>query len=613
MRRMLALLAAVGLVASLGPASVVAAPTTQPNSFHGDFDMLDQGSGQAVGHIVVDLHEQTNARQTPGSLDVYWASGSPIRKSHARLSGVWFGQEFLDPGWGAVRSAGATGTICDTGADGATCGDFSVIFEQTVSPEFTDYVGWSVPGSSECCGGAWYQVGKGAFALSYLGSASKVSVAAAGASGPMQPGASRAFRATVKGAADPSVYWSVKEPDGGSITSNGVYTAPATPGTYTVTATSQADVRASTSIRVPVVIPVGHIPGYDVGVDYHAYGADFGSTGFLNQYQDPAIRQIFRAQLQGMADRGATVISTRIWLVNGDGRTTGAGETWEAAFPISDQQKRNLRAYAQDVAAVRGAGGNRLRLDLCLLWLWDADYTTGSPATGLGQSGLSATEFTSRVAVTTDRVLAAVAGVKRPDGVPVVDTIYLDGEVMIGAKANQDWFLTTHYPRFVKAVSKAGFRPSLYFNASDTAQDYLDPGYVDVDYPILDGHRSMFWVYRSLRFIVDHGLPLPDRVDFSWYVPATADASSATLLARVLDDADATLPSLGLPKKYGIAETFYYPDPTQRRELGQAIAAQALANPRLQRVCFWTTPVGIGGASGPAYPFAIEDFYPPAN
>ena len=60
------------------------------------------------------------------------------------------------------------------------------------------------------------------------------------------------FTAAVRGATDQSVYWSVKEPDGGSITPDGVYTAPATPGTYTVTATSQADVRASTSVRVAI-------------------------------------------------------------------------------------------------------------------------------------------------------------------------------------------------------------------------------------------------------------------------------------------------------------------------------------------------------------------------
>jgi hypothetical protein len=254
MRRMLALLAAVGLVASLGPvASVVAAPTTQPNSFHGDLNMLDQGDSHVVGHIVVDLHDTTRALRGPGSLTVTWAPGGPIRTSRAQIATVWFGQQPDVPMWGPVRWAGANGTLCDTGTGGSSCAPFAVIFYETVDPAFTNYIGWSVPGSSECCGGAWYQVGKGAFALNYLGPAGGVSVAVTGASGPMQPETSRAVAATVRGAADQSVYWSVKEADGGSITQGGVYTAPALPGTYTVTATSLADVRASASVRVPVI------------------------------------------------------------------------------------------------------------------------------------------------------------------------------------------------------------------------------------------------------------------------------------------------------------------------------------------------------------------------
>ena len=204
---------------------------------------------------------------------------------------------------------------------------------------------------------------------------------------------------------------------------------------------------------------------------------------------------------------------------------------------------------------------------------------------------------------------------RRPDGKLVVDTIYLEGEVGIGHRPNQEWFLTTHYPRFVARVSQAGFRPSVYFNASDTAENYLTDGYEDGDYPILNGHRSMFWVYRSLRFMAEQGLPLPQRVDFSWYVPAEQPgAPSSTLLARALDDADATLPSLGLPKSYGIAETYYYSDPTKRRELGQAIAAEAAQDSRLQRVTFWTTPAPpLSGVVNAGYPFTIEDFYPSAN
>ena len=434
-------------------------------------------------------------------------------------------------------------------------------------------------------------------------------VAVSGPSGILSTGGTGTFTAAVRGSSNTAVSWSVVEPGGGSITQDGVYAAPATPGTYTVKATSQADATASGTARVPVVIPVGHIPGYDVGVDYHAYGADYLATQFNFRYQDPAVRQAVRTQLQGMADRGATVISTRIWLVTEPGTTNF--EAWSPTFPLSNQEKANLRAYAQDVAAVVGAGGNRLRLDLCLLWLGAADYTRGTLASGLGWTPLAPTEFTRRVAVTTDKVLAAVAGVRRPDGKLVVDTIYLDGEVMIGDKANQEWFLTTHYPRFVARVSAAGFRPSVYFATGGPQGNVLDDGYVDFDYPILNNHRSMYSIYRSLRFMADHGLPLPQRVDFSYYV-SSSGASQAALLSRVLDDADATLPSLGLPKKYGIAETYYYVDATPRRELGQAIAAQAAANPRLQRVTFWTPGWGPTG-SDLGYPFAIEDFYPPPS
>ena len=438
---------------------------------------------------------------------------------------------------------------------------------------------------------------------------SHVTVTIMGASGVMDTGSSRTFTASVSNASTPAVTWSVVEPGGGSITQSGIYTAPATPGTYTVKATSQADVNASASARVPVVIPEGHIVGYDVGVDYHAYGSDFVHTAFITIYDQPSVRQNVRTQLQGMADRGATIISTRIWFVTEPG-TTNFGETWRATFPMTDQEQANLRTFAQDVAAVQGSGGNWLRLDLCLLWLGAADYTMGSPSTGLGFTPISGALFTSRVQTTTDKVLAAVSGVNRPDGVPVVDIIYLNGEVMIGAKANEDWFMTTHYPRFVSAVTQAGFTPAVYFIVADTELNVLQNNNVDAQYPILDNHRSMFWVYRTMKFMADQGLPIPARIDFSYYVPSSG-ATYPQLLTRVLDDADSTLPSLGAAKSYAAAETFYFVDGNQRHQFGQAFAAEAAASTRLKSVTFWTTPNGGGSGVNIAYPFALEDYLPP--
>lgn len=62
-----------------------------------------------------------------------------------------------------------------------------------------------------------------------------------------------AFTATVTGASDRSVAWSVQEgAPGGTITTAGVYTAPADAGTYHVVATSNAD--PSRSAVVPVAV-----------------------------------------------------------------------------------------------------------------------------------------------------------------------------------------------------------------------------------------------------------------------------------------------------------------------------------------------------------------------
>ena len=441
-----------------------------------------------------------------------------------------------------------------------------------------------------------------------------VTVTVVGPSGTLNTGSSFTLTATVHNASNSAVTWSVVELAGGAITAAGVYTAPATPGTYTVKATSESSPSASGTASVPVVIPVGHIPGYDVGVDYHAYGTDFNSTAFITIYNQAQVRQAVQTQLQGVADRGATFLHTSIWFVTEPG-TTNLGQTWRATFPMTDQEAANLRAYAQDVAAIRGSGGNRLRLDIGFGWLGASDYTIGSPTTTLGYSNLSAAEFISRVQTTTDKVLTAISDVTRSDGVRLVDTIYFNGELTIGNTANNtpngEWFLTTNFPRFVSVVSSQGIRPAVYFIADGTQTDVLDDTWIDPDYAILNGHRSMFWVYRSVKFMVGQGLPLPSRIDFSCYMTSTG-APYDQLLQRILDDADATLPSLGAPRLYGAAETYYFLDPNQRLQYALAFATQAGQSPRMQRVSFWTTPDGGGPGQDAAYPFTVEDFFPPA-
>lgn len=71
-------------------------------------------------------------------------------------------------------------------------------------------------------------------------------------------GGTQTFTATVTGAANTGVTWSVTGSGNGTITSGGVYTAPAKAGIFTVTAKSSADATktASATVTVPVKVAV---------------------------------------------------------------------------------------------------------------------------------------------------------------------------------------------------------------------------------------------------------------------------------------------------------------------------------------------------------------------
>jgi hypothetical protein len=57
----------------------------------------------------------------------------------------------------------------------------------------------------------------------------------------LRPGGTAAFAARIKGLPRGTVTWKVEDADGGAITPEGLYTAPARPGTYRVIATSTED------------------------------------------------------------------------------------------------------------------------------------------------------------------------------------------------------------------------------------------------------------------------------------------------------------------------------------------------------------------------------------
>lgn len=63
------------------------------------------------------------------------------------------------------------------------------------------------------------------------------------------------FTATVTGSTDTAVTWSVTESNGGTVSSSGLYTAPAAAGTYHIVATAHADTSKSASAAVTVTVP----------------------------------------------------------------------------------------------------------------------------------------------------------------------------------------------------------------------------------------------------------------------------------------------------------------------------------------------------------------------
>ncbi len=375
-----------------------------------------------------------------------------------------------------------------------------------------------------------------------------------------------------------------------------------------VCGTCQGEAVCSASRKcVAVTYPVS---GHEIGIDYHATGPDFLQDCFLTRYHDQGVRGLVQSQLAGMAASGATVISTRIWMVQEPGGTNP--ETWRHHFPLSSQEITDIRTYAQDVASTG------MKLYLVFLYLGCADYHRGSPDQTLGWCNLSANEFVSRAQQSISAVLQAVSDIYLPNGLPVVERVFLDGEVMTASgtgdqatqweKANQRWFLkdTGLLPWFWDQVRRAGMIPTYYFLANGQEDSVLDTTYVDANFPALNGHRSMYWIYRTLKFVQDNNLPIPDRIDFSTY-PRPVTTNYATIYNRLFEDFQATIPSLlGRPQQdFFLAETLYHSDAALRRRVHKGLASQFRMRPNLKGLAIWTTPDAGGQGDQSGYPFDL--------
>jgi len=83
-----------------------------------------------------------------------------------------------------------------------------------------------------------------------------VAISVAPTTASLLTGATQTFTATVTGSANTAATWTVQEgASGGTITSGGLYTAPASAGTYHVVATSVADTSKTSMATVTVTAP----------------------------------------------------------------------------------------------------------------------------------------------------------------------------------------------------------------------------------------------------------------------------------------------------------------------------------------------------------------------
>lgn len=82
----------------------------------------------------------------------------------------------------------------------------------------------------------------------------RITVTATPASASLTLRETRQLSAIVSGSQNQIVTWNVQEGEsGGSVSSTGLYSAPATPGTYHIIATSQADTQQSAVVTVTVL------------------------------------------------------------------------------------------------------------------------------------------------------------------------------------------------------------------------------------------------------------------------------------------------------------------------------------------------------------------------
>jgi hypothetical protein len=160
------------------------------------------------------------------------------------------------------------------------------------------------------------------------------------------------FAATVTGTADDGVVWSVQEgPSGGSVTSTGEYTAPATAGTYHVVAASHADTTwqqvAAVTVTGPSVVTISP-PSATVDA--------CRSVAFTAMVSGNGNQSVVWPVLEGSA--GGTITTAGVYTAPTTGGTFHAVAT-SVADPTKTDQK-TVTVGPEKVVSVAVTPGSRM-------------------------------------------------------------------------------------------------------------------------------------------------------------------------------------------------------------------------------------------------------------
>jgi len=335
-------------------------------------------------------------------------------------------------------------------------------------------------------------------------------------------------------------------------------------------------------------------------VNYHAVSAAF-STFFRHYSRD---RQVVREQLQTMADDGADVIKTAVWMGRLAPSPPASWDDYALSFPLQSDELQAVATYVQDVAEIQSRDGHELELDLSVHWDGCSQYEKDSTAATAGPCGLPWADFMARAHESVTGLMRTIAPIRRSDGRPAVALVYFISEASGDqAKPNEGRVVRELYPEFLQMAAAAGIVGSMYFIVDGQEAHALDNTYVNRSTPILSRHRSLISIYQAVQILKDAGIPLPARLDFSLY-PEPDRTSVAAVLRRTFDDLATAFPGMPL----GVAETRYPLDPGERTSLATAFRDEFARRGSPQRIVFWTTPDGGGSGVDVGYPFDFQTF-----